>query len=56
MKLILARILMRAELSLDDGYLPRTKWIGNFLGPSKDVPVRFTSPSNAAFDELVGVG
>jgi hypothetical protein len=43
MKLILSRILMRADLRLDDGYVPRAKWIGNFLGPAKDVPVRFTS-------------
>jgi cytochrome P450 family 110 len=43
MKLILARILMRADFRFDDGYVARTRWIGNFLGPSKDVPIRFSA-------------
>jgi len=42
MKLVLSRIVMRADLRLDDGYIARPKWIANFIGPSKGVPVRFT--------------
>ena len=45
MKLVLSRIVMRADLRLDEGYLARPKWIGNFIGPSKGVPVRFTRRS-----------
>jgi cytochrome P450 len=43
MKLIVSRIVMRADLRLDDGYVVRPKWIGNFIGPSKGVPVKFTA-------------
>jgi cytochrome P450 family 110 len=32
MKLILSRIVMGADLHLDGGYVPRPRWIGNFLG------------------------
>ena len=39
MKLVLARIVTRTELKLDDGYIPHPRWIGNFLGPSKNMPV-----------------
>jgi cytochrome P450 len=43
LKLILSRIVMRADLRLDDGYVARPRWIGNVLGPSKDVSVRFST-------------
>lgn len=39
MKLVLARVVACTELRLDDNYIPRARWIGNFLGPSKNVPV-----------------
>ena len=42
MKLILARMIMRADFRLDDGYVARARWLANFLGPSQDVPVRFS--------------
>jgi hypothetical protein len=45
MKLILSRIVMRADLQFDEGYVARPRWIGNFLGPAKDVPVRFIARS-----------
>jgi cytochrome P450 len=41
MKLVLSRVLMRAEFRLEDGYIARARWIANFLGPAKGVPVRF---------------
>jgi len=39
MKLVLARVVARTELFIDPKYNPRPRWIGNFLGPSKNVPV-----------------
>jgi cytochrome P450 len=48
MKLILSRILMRADLHFDAGYIARPKWIGNILGPAKDLPVRFASRDPSA--------
>ena len=39
MKLILGRIVVRTELKLRSGYVPRPRWRVNFLGPSEDVPV-----------------
>jgi len=47
MKLVLARIVACTELKLDDGYIPRPRWIGNFLGPSRNVPVRVLGRANA---------
>ncbi len=39
MKLILARVLTHVDLKLANGYKPRPVWIGNFLAPSKGMPV-----------------
>ena len=48
LKLVVLRIVMGADLQLDDGYVARPKWIGNFVGPSKGVPVRFTKRMSQA--------
>jgi cytochrome P450 len=48
MKLVLSRIVLRADLRLDDGYVARAKWIANFIGPSKGVPVRFARRASSA--------
>ena len=39
MKLVLARVVAQTELTMDPSYVPRARWIGNFLAPSKNVPV-----------------
>ncbi len=39
MKLVLAQVVTQTELSIDPSYVPHARWIGNFLGPSKNVPV-----------------
>lgn len=39
MKIILAHILSRCDLSVTPGYTPRTAWVANVVVPSGDVPV-----------------
>ena len=39
MKLLLARVVTQTELTIDPRYVPRARWIVNFLAPSKNVPV-----------------
>lgn len=48
MKLILARILSHVDLKLASGYSPRPVWLGNFLAPSKGMPVICTPPADDA--------
>jgi cytochrome P450 family 110 len=42
MKLILTRIVSEFDMSLERGYVPKPRWIGNFLGPIKNLPVVLT--------------
>lgn len=39
MKLVLARILTLADLKIAPSYVAKPKWLGNFIGPSKDLSV-----------------
>ena len=55
LKLILSRIVMSAELRLENGYVAGPKWIGNFVGPSKGVPVRFVRHMHGAEASISGV-
>lgn len=56
MKLVLSRIVIRADLQFDAGYVARAKWIGNFIGPSKGVPVRYTERAAQEPERLVNAG
>lgn len=39
MKLVLAQVLIDADLKIAPGYVAKPKWLANFIGPSKDLPV-----------------
>jgi cytochrome P450 len=48
MKLVVARVVTQTELAIDPSYVPRARWIGNFLGPSNNVPVVCTKRTDAS--------
>lgn len=56
MKLILARVVAQTELTVEPSYVPRARWIGNFLAPSRNVPVVCTRRSPRSETSAAGTG